>query len=79
MTMRCLAALECGYTAAECANGLAVTPATIRRHLVGMQCKVFDFTDINGDPHKLRTWVRRHFSCCTRSAVAMIENGQIFA
>ncbi len=76
--MRCLAAMDLGYTNGEIAVGLAVAPSTVRRHVAELVHKVFDLTEIHGDRDKLRTWARRHFECCTRAAQEMIAGAQIF-
>ena len=79
LEMRCLAALEVGYTTNETAESLGVTDATVRRHLADIEHKVFDLTDVAPSRGKLATWVRRPFACCAQNAREMIENDRIFA
>jgi predicted transcriptional regulator len=76
--MRCLAAMELGYTNGEIAGGLGVAPSTVRRHVAELVHKVFDPTEIHGDRDKLRTWAARQFECCTRGAQEMIAGARIF-
>ena len=78
LEMRCLAALEVGYTTAEIAEGLEISEPTVRRHLADLEHKVFDLTGIPPSRGKLATWVRRKFDCCTQNAHEMIKNNQIF-
>ncbi len=78
LEMRCLAALEVGYTTAEIADGLKISEPTVRRHFAELEHKVFDLTNIQPSRGKLATWVRRQFNCCTRDAREMIENDRIF-
>jgi predicted transcriptional regulator len=78
LEMRCLAALEVGYTTAETAEGLGLAEPTVRRHLAELEHKVFDLTNIPPSRGKLATWVRRHFACCAQNAHGMIEKDLIF-
>ena len=79
VSMRCPAALECGYSTAESASAFGIASATVRRHLAEVMQRVFDEIEVDGDTPKLRTWVRLHFSCCTAETAEMIKNDQIFA
>lgn len=74
---RILALVELGYKNEEIATMLEVDTSTVRRHVHDIAHKVFDSTDVPPDRDKLRTWIPRHFECCTKGVQEMLESGQI--
>lgn len=74
LAMLCLA-----YTAPEAATLLCMSESTFNRRRRELIHLVFDLTDIEGSPERLRLWCERHFRCCTAGVQEMVETGQILA
>lgn len=74
-----LALIDAGYKNEEIADAMRIDASTVRRHVHDLAHKVFDGTDAPADRDKLRTWIPRHFKCCTRSVQKMLNNGRMLA
>jgi len=76
--LQVLAALTIGFTDRECAARLGISEATVRRHRANVQAQIFDPLEIIPSHWLLATWFWQHTTCCTASAVKMIETGHLF-
>ena len=72
-----LAGLYLAVTAKDMAEALGCSEPTILRVRRKAMEDVFDLTEIDGTPERLRLWTERHWACCTAAAREMIENSQL--
>lgn len=72
-----LAGMYLGMTVREMAKRFGCSESTIIRSRRKTGEVVFDLTEIEGTPERLRLWSERHWKCCTAGAHEMIENSRL--
>ncbi len=72
-----LAGIYLAMSPREMADSFACSEQTILRVRRKTMEAIFDFTEVNATPERLRLWTERHWHCCTAPAREMIENNQL--